>query len=104
MEDNVKTPVTIRVEMLDGSEQSFLMNYGSEDGPDYSLGSKLQKLLNLSNLAFHVDDELLIIPMQQVKSIHVSPIQTKLPEGVVAHVTRHGLKASHRASDRHEAA
>lgn len=100
----MKTQVTIRVVMLDGSENSFLMKHTSQDSPHYSLGSKLQKLLNLSSLAFSVDDELLIIPMQQVKSIHVSPIQTKLPEGVVAHVTRHGLKASHGANERHEAA
>lgn len=81
-------PTTIRVILIDGTEHRFAMEKSTEKGPDYSVGSKLLKLLSLSSLAFAVDGELLIIPMQQVKSLHITPIEGKLPETVVANVSR----------------
>ncbi|WP_013627297.1 hypothetical protein [Rubinisphaera brasiliensis] len=79
---------TIRVVLTDGTEHRFSMETPVDNGPDYSVGSKLQRLLSMSSLAFAVDDELLIIPMQQVKSLHITPIEGKLPETVVANVRR----------------
>ena len=51
-------------------------------------GSKLERFLNQQSISLRVDDELLVIPMHQIKSTRFSPVQDQAIKGVMATVSQ----------------
>lgn len=76
----------LRIRTVDGEEHLFAMAGAASNGTDYTMGTRLEKLLNQRNIALEVDGRLLILPMQQIRSIEISPLHSKLPEAVVPKV------------------
>jgi len=77
---------TLRIRTVDGEVHEFTMPSSAGSGLDYTIGSRLEKLLNQRSIALEVEDRLLIIPMEQIRSIEVFPLAGKLPEAVVPSV------------------
>tara|TARA_R110002072_G_scaffold302996_1_gene490889 strand:+ start:15697 stop:16017 length:321 start_codon:yes stop_codon:yes gene_type:complete len=79
---------TIHIESIDGTKHAFSMPAPQEGAVEYTVGSRIERFLNQQSVALSVDGELLVIPMHQIKSLRIGPIRSKLPESVVATVTR----------------
>jgi len=76
----------LRIRTVDGEEHLFAMAGTTSNGTDYTVGTRLEKLLNQTNIALEVDGRLLILPMEQIRSIDISPLHSQLPEAVVPKV------------------
>jgi hypothetical protein len=65
---------------MDGTEQQFEYVRPEEV---QSLSSRIQEALKLNQVLIEVDDRLLVIPMQNLKAIEISPVPQKLPNFVI---------------------
>lgn len=59
---------TLRIRTIDSEVHEFAMPASEDNGLDYTIGSRLEKLLNQRSIALAVEDRLLIIPMEQIRS------------------------------------
>ena len=52
-------------------------------GEQATLGTRLHKMLTADPIIIELADKLVVIPVHNIQSIEISPIPTKLPEGVI---------------------
>ncbi|MCG6156340.1 hypothetical protein [Rubinisphaera margarita] len=96
----MKQKTTLCIETIDGREQNFHLPAPVENERHYSIASKIEKFLFQQSIALIVDDELIVIPMHQVKSLSISPLRNKLPENVVVTATRASVSCDPLMADR----
>lgn len=70
----------LTVHYTDGTEQRFEYTRAKED---VNLAAVVQEALKSSQLVIELQDKMLVIPMQSIKTIEVSPPPSKLPRFVI---------------------
>lgn len=70
----------LTVHYTDGTEQRFEYTRAKED---VNLAAVVQEALKSSQLVIELQDRMLVIPMQSIKTIEVSPPPSKLPRFVL---------------------
>lgn len=70
----------LTVHYTDGTEQRFEYTRANED---VNLAAVVQEALKSSQLVIELQDRMLVIPMQSIKTIEVSPPPSKLPRFVL---------------------
>jgi len=66
---------------IDGSEMS--LTFPKQGGNPLLLAKRVQEALDADQLAIETGDQLLVIPMNNVKYFQMSPIPESLPETVI---------------------
>ncbi len=49
----------------------------------HQMAQKIQKALDARQLAFALDDEMIIVPIDNIKYMQVHPVAEKLPDSVI---------------------
>lgn len=70
----------LTVHYTDGTEQRFEYARAKED---VNLATVVQEALKSNQLVIELQDKMLVIPMQNVKTFEVSPPPSKLPRFVI---------------------
>ena len=70
----------LTVHYTDGTEQRFEYTRAKED---VNLAAVIQEALKSNQLVIELQDRMLVIPMQSIKTIEVSPPPSKLPRFVI---------------------
>ncbi|MEL7034836.1 MAG: hypothetical protein AAFO04_04360 [Cyanobacteria bacterium J06592_8] len=76
--------VRLTVRYVNGESHCFEFETPQEEKA--LLASHIQRVLNSKELMLEVGDRLLVIPMQNVQTIELSPIPLKLPDIVIRNV------------------
>ena len=72
---------SITIFFTDGSDIS--LTFPKQDGNPHLLAKRVQAALESPNLAFEIDNELLVIPTTNIKYLQVNPCPEMLPETVI---------------------
>jgi len=65
----------------DGSDLE--LTFPEQEGNPLLLGKRIQAVLDSKQLAFEIDNELLVVPMHNIKYLQLSPCPEMLPETVI---------------------
>jgi len=84
MSDENRGIMTIRY--VNGTEQKFEYARLKDDSDILSAASRIQDMLKANQILFELEDRFLIIPLQNVLNIEVSPSPVKLPLNTVKDV------------------
>ena len=71
----------LTIYFIDGSEMS--LTFPKQRGNPLLLAKRVQEALDADQLAIETGDQLLVIPMNNVKYFQLNPIPEKLPETVI---------------------
>ena len=71
-----------KINFVDGESIRFIYEPVRADEPS-SIGRAIQELSQSNNLIFHVEEKLVIIPMNNVRSIEISPSPVNLPQSII---------------------
>ncbi len=71
----------LTINFIDGSEMS--LTFPKQGGNPHLLAKRVQEALDANQLAIEAGDQLLVIPMNNVKYFQLSPIPEMLPETVI---------------------
>ena len=71
----------LTINFIDGSEMS--LTFPKQGGNPHLLAKRVQEALDADQLAIEAGDQLLVIPMNNVKYFQLSPIPEMLPETVI---------------------
>ena len=73
---------TMVIHFMDGSKIVF--TYPKQAGTDSAtIAATVRKAIDQDKLAVEVDGDLMVIPMRNVKYVHVTPAPDALPKGVL---------------------
>ena len=75
---------TLIIRYTDGTEQIF--TFPNQEADPFTLGERVQEMLNARHLLLEVEGRLVVIPYQNVKAIEISPPPEKLPPNVIRNV------------------
>ena len=84
MSDENRGIMTIRY--VNGTEQKFEYARFKDNSDILSAASRIQDMLKANQILFELEDRFLIIPLQNVLSIEVSPPPVKVPQNTVKNV------------------
>lgn len=84
MSDENRGIMTIRY--VNGTEQKFEYARFKDDSSISSAASRIQDILKANQILFELEDRFLIIPLQNVLSIEVSPPPVKVPQNTLKDV------------------
>ena len=70
------------INFVDGESMRFIYEPARLDEPS-SIGRAIQEMSKTNNLIFHLEGKLVIIPMNNVRSIEISPSPKSLPQSVI---------------------
>ena len=73
--------VMLTIRYMNGEYHSFEFRSNQEE--KVMLASHIQRVLNAKELMLELEDRLLVIPMQNVQTIEISPLPAKLPDIVI---------------------
>ena len=80
----MSTDVITTIFFTDSSKMT--LSWPKQAGEDASMiAMSVRKALEQDKLAIEVDGELIVIPMQNVKYIQITPAPSELPKGVLKH-------------------
>ncbi|MCP4982805.1 MAG: hypothetical protein GY935_20190 [Gammaproteobacteria bacterium] len=71
----------LTIYFMDGSEMS--LNFPKQGGNPLLLAKRVQEAIDASQIAIEIDDHLYVIPTNNIKYLHVSPMPEELPETVI---------------------
>ena len=73
------------IHFIDGSKLKlgWPPQAGGEGEGEWKVGRNVRKAFDADKIAVEVSGELLLIPMENVKYIHINPAPPKLPESVL---------------------
>ncbi len=74
----------VTVTFTDGTVQTFQLT--ESQGDEVQMASRIRHLMESNFLALETDQKLLLLPMQNIRAIEVSPSPAKLPDTVLRHV------------------
>ena len=66
---------------MDGSEMSI--NFPEQGGNPLLLAKRVQEAIEANQIAIEVDNKLYVIPTNNIKYMHASPMPDELPETVI---------------------
>lgn len=84
MSDENRGIMTIRY--VNGTEQKFEYARLKDDSDILSAASRIQDMLKANQILLELENRFLIIPLQNVLSIEVSPPPVKVPQNTVKNV------------------
>jgi len=84
MSDENRGIMTIRY--VNGTEQKFEYARFKDDSNISSAASRIQDMLKANHILLELEGGFLIIPLQNVLSIEVSPLPVKLPQNTLTDV------------------
>ena len=70
------------INFVDGESMRFIYEPARLDEPS-SIGQAIQEMSKTNNLIFQIEGKLVIIPMNNVRSIEVSPSPKNLPRSII---------------------
>ena len=71
-----------KINFIDGESCRFIYEPIRADEPS-SIGQAIQELSKNNNLIFQVEGKLIVIPMNNVRSIEISPSPVNLPQTII---------------------
>lgn len=71
-------PATLTVTFTDGTVQEY--GFTEADTDDTQVASRIKHILEANCLLLEVDNSLTILPMQNIRSIEISPSPARLPD------------------------
>ena len=75
----------LKIRFMDGTEQN--LEYSPVEGREkHSLGGLMKETLNAKHLILELQESVMIIPFQNIKSIEITPGPEVLPEYAVRNV------------------
>lgn len=81
---NESRTVRLTIRYINGESDYF--EFDSPQEETATLASHIQRVLNSKELMLELGDRLLVIPMQNVQIIELSPVPLKLPDLVICNV------------------
>jgi len=66
---------------MDGSEMS--LNFPKQGGNPLLLSKRVQEAIDANQISIEIDDQLYVIPTNNIKYLQVSPMPEELPETVI---------------------
>ena len=79
---------TVRLTVRYTNGETDCFEFDSPQEEKAVLASHIERVLTSKELMLEVGDRLLVIPMQNVQAIEVSPVPLKLPDTVIRSVRR----------------
>ncbi|RZM82958.1 hypothetical protein [Leptolyngbya iicbica] len=79
--------VKMHIQYIDGTAQQFEWDAQPEGTESANIVSHLQKMLHEDNVLLDMGEKLVILQKQNIKSIEITPVPTKLP-GTTIHGVR----------------
>ena len=76
--------VRMTIRYINGESDCF--EFDSPQEEKALLASHIQRVLNSKELMLEIGDHLLVIPMQNIQKIELSPVPLKLPDIVIRNV------------------
>ncbi len=70
------------INFVDGESLRFIYEPVRPDEP-LSIGKAIQEMSQNNNIIFNLENKLVIIPMNNVRSIEISPSPTNLPRTII---------------------
>ena len=71
-----------KINFVDGKSSRFIYEPVRPDEAS-SIGQAIQELSQTNNLIFYVEEKLVIIPMNNVRSIEIAPSPANLPRSII---------------------
>ena len=71
-----------KINFIDGESMRFTYEAVNEDDVS-SIGRAIQEMSQSNNIVFSLEGKLIVIPMNNVRSIEISPSPTNLPNSVI---------------------
>jgi hypothetical protein len=71
-----------KINFVDGESRRFIYDPVYTDDTS-SIGRAIEELSQTNNLIFYVEEKLVIIPMNNVRSIEISPSPSNLPRSII---------------------
>ena len=70
------------INFIDGESMRFIYEPVHPDEP-LSIGKAIQEMSQNNNIIFNLENKLVIVPMNNVRSIEISPSPTNLPRSII---------------------
>ena len=70
------------IHFIDGETMRFIYEPVNEDEVS-SIGRAIQEMSKSNNLVFSLEGKLIVIPMNNVRSIEISPSPANLPDSII---------------------
>ena len=70
------------INFVDGESMRFIYDPVNEDETS-SIGRAIQEMSKTNNLVFHLEGKLIVVPMNNVRSIEISPSPVNLPRSII---------------------
>jgi len=81
---NQERIINLIIHYTNGKQQHFQFSAPEGTlGEQATLGTRLHKMLTADPIILELADKLVVIPVHNIQSMEISPIPTKLPEGVL---------------------
>ncbi|MEG3974046.1 hypothetical protein QT970_05415 [Microcoleus sp. herbarium8] len=75
--------ITLTLNYTNGKQQEFeFISSAERVGEQANLGTRLHKFLTADPIIIELADKLVVIPIHNIESLEISPIPSKLPDGV----------------------
>jgi len=71
----------LNIYFMDGSEMS--LNFPKQGGNPLLLAKRVQEAIDANKISIEIDDQLYVIPTNNIKYLQVSPMPEELPETVI---------------------
>ncbi|MGE5659897.1 MAG: hypothetical protein ACM37W_25175 [Actinomycetota bacterium] len=75
--------ITLTVQYINGTIQCFEILSKTDKTEQANLATRIHKLVSADKIMLELRDELLVIPMTNVKNFSISPLPSKLPDGII---------------------
>lgn len=84
---NAERIINLTIHYTNGKQQHFeFIPPEIRVGEQANLGTRLHKMLTSDPIILELADKLLVIPVHNIQSIEISPVPSKLPEGIIHEV------------------
>ena len=81
---NQERIIDLTIHYTNGKQQHYQFSAPEGTvGEQATLGTRLHKMLTADPIILELADKLVVIPVHNIQSIEISPIPSKLPEGVL---------------------
>lgn len=83
---NATPPTQLTISFTDGTTETFALT--APQGEETQMVSRLKHIMESNCLMLEVDDKLIMLPMQNIRAIEVTPSLPKLPDTALRHLQR----------------
>lgn len=75
--------IRMKIQYIDGTDQTFEWEPHTEDSQTVNMASNLQKSLKEEYILLEMGDKFMIIPKQNIKTIEINAVPSKLPPSTI---------------------